>query len=83
MEQALTTDAKRTRLLKFFADVLDEKIEALYVVFEDQIADYESQISEEEWQAMEADYQAYLRGDIEGVTWEELRARITGKRMAA
>lgn len=83
MEETLNTDAKRTRLLKFVTEVVDEKIEALYLLLEDQVSEYELEIPEQEWQAMEASYQAYLRGETQGVSWEELRERLTGKQMAA
>ena len=71
MEQTLTAQELRARLLAFLAEARDEKIGALYTLLKEDIEAAALEIPEEELVAMDAEWDAYKRGEVQSVSKEE------------
>jgi len=73
----MTTTAIRARLYDYIRDADDKKVEALYLILEDQIVqDYDWSQDESFVAELDERYKRYEDGTDKGVTFEELEASI-------
>jgi hypothetical protein len=77
----MTTTAIREKLYDFIRDADDKKVEALYLILEDQIPAESDWSDDKEFVAtLDEEYKKYEDGIDKGITLEELEASLELRR---
>ena len=79
----MTTKARREDLMIYLAEATDKKINALYTLLEEDVKETSFTLTKAHLNILDQRKADYLSGKSKPQPWEDVHARIRGKRKSA